>query len=440
MIDKYLFEKNNTIDIAYNNYRTQISIVLIVIITLSIHPNAHSNTSYYNQFEFMHFWRTQSEYLALSVLSEEFIRRGGKWIDTTSDDYDFMKRDALLRISAGFPPSAMFWLGGVDTKYLHSLQVVTPLNQFIDISAIKKQLPDFVIDIIDIDGQIVALPSSIHNVSFAWFNLSIYQKLGLTVPVTWEQVVQQAPIIAASGYYPLAIGNQDWLMTMWFANMVAGIGGKTLYHQIFVKNDMDALDNSKIREILTIMATLRHYLPAKTKNELWNDATRLVAEGKAAMHIMGDWAKTEFQQLGARMDKDIACTSVPDTHGIAIATVDLIVFPKLKNQQQQKWQKLFIDVMTDHNIQVNFAKYKGSIPALKHMNIALLDSCARISRISLLNPKTRLPSPRLTMSEELLAKLGMVLYGFVNTPDMTIDSVIKQLSDLKSFTIINTKQ
>lgn len=54
----------------------------------------------------------------------------------------------------------------------------------------------------------------------------------------------------------------------------------------------------------------------------WQESAELLYSGKAAMMIMGDWAKDERMQIGAVPGKDFLCVATPDSEGYFIYGID----------------------------------------------------------------------------------------------------------------------
>ncbi|MDP1270750.1 extracellular solute-binding protein, partial [Klebsiella pneumoniae] len=58
------------------------------------------------------------------------------------------------------------------------------------------------------------------------------------------------------------------------------------------------------------------YINEDHSSRNWQDATQLVAEGKAAMYVMGDWVKGYFvNDLKLKVNQDFGYVPVPNTEG-----------------------------------------------------------------------------------------------------------------------------
>lgn len=77
-------------------------------------------------------------------------------------------------------------------------------------------------------GVIYMIPPSFavcHNV---YVNTDLLNKLGLTYPETFDELVAQVPVIRAAGLYPISMGNKDpWVVNSWLlGTFIERIGGR----------------------------------------------------------------------------------------------------------------------------------------------------------------------------------------------------------------------
>ncbi|PHS71619.1 MAG: hypothetical protein COB23_01235 [Methylophaga sp.] len=377
--------------------------------------------------EIMHFWISKGEVDALNVIKQAYEARGGVWSETRSLDYQQMKRDAFVRIGQGFPPSAMLWLSGEDLQHLSALAITNNLDDIALRENWHDTIYEFALNTATVNEHIIAVPLSIHNENWSWYNVSIYQKLGLEIPKNWDQFLQQAPIIQDAGYIPLAISDQEWNSRLLFTTMMAGIAGHALYQQFYVDQDPSVLEHPKMRRLLTIISKLRQYAPQPRQARSWDEATNLVIEGKAAMQIMGDWAKGEFIHASKELGVDYICQPVPEADNEFIAAIDLLTFPRTHNPSVYAGQQLLLETILDKKVQVAYANKKGSIPIRKDIELTDLDACTQKNLANMSNIGHRLLSPRLTMSEQLRTQVQRIIGNFWQDKSITVEMVIDQL-------------
>ena len=410
--------------ITFSNTFSNISNILFCLFLLL------STTTYasdHKTLELQHFWISPGEKAALSLLEKAFSEQNGRLIDSSSPDYELMKRDFIRRISTGFPPSAL-WLGGEDLQSFHSLGLLLNL---MDISQ-TKNIYDFALEQVTINNSMVALPITIHNENWAWYNAEIYRKLGLSIPGNWDVFLQQAPIIQKAGYVPLAISEQSWNVRLLFTTMVAGVGGKELYNRLYVDEDLTVFAHPKIQRVLSILGQLRAFKPLPGQVKKWCEATHLLMDNQAAMQIMGDWVRGDLIASGIDFENKIICTPPPESENLFITAIDFIAFPKVQSKEEQAGQQLFVKTILDKDIQIAFSNLKGSTPVRNDIQADQLNNCAAKSLPHLTSKGRRLLSPRMTMNENLRSALQKTLAAFWNNNDMTVKQVTLQLKNLKN--------
>ena len=62
-----------------------------------------------------------------------------------------------------------------------------------------------------------------------------------------------------------------------------------------------------MRKVFETMGKLRQYVDAGSPNRKWNDTLALVETNKAALMIVGDWAKGDFAAANLKIDEDWGC-------------------------------------------------------------------------------------------------------------------------------------
>lgn len=374
------------------------------------------------RLDFAHFWISAGERASLDVIARQFRAYGGVWVESPSLDYEFMKRDSVMRYAAGFPPGAM-WAGAEDIAVMGSLGMIRPLDAMAAQDRWSSYLYDFIWPILRYKDEVLALPLTLHNENWAWYNAKLYRRLQLPLPRSWDQVLAQAPVFQRAGLMPLAISDQPWNVRLLFSTMMAGAAGPQLYRQLFVNEDPAVFDHPRVIRVLNLLGQLRAYRPAPATVKTWDAATALVVGDKAAMQVMGDWAKGEFKQVGVSAQLDYVCAPVPEADGVFVVALDMVGFPRQRESAQQAGQRLLAGLLLERDVQLEFARRKGSVPVRRDIGAAELDACASASLPHLTDAANRLTSPRTTMRESIRSALQAHLFDFWRQPDMTVDEL-----------------
>ena len=342
-----------------------------------------------------HYWISPGERAALDIFKQAFVEGKGAWSESVSDDYEFMKRDVVGRIAVGLAPSALWW-GAEDRGFTKLLDFLRPIDQIAP-AGWAQHLNATAMELIGAPGKARYLPITIHNENWSWYNARVYRKLGLPLPVTWAQFLRQAPVLAAEGIVPLAVSDQPWTVRLLWTTIVAGVAGRELYLQLLVNANTEALDDPRMQRALRTFLELRRWSSRPGTAPTWADATAQVREGRAAMQVMGDWARAEFPLVDVSAQSDYVCAPAPNAAGLFIAAVDMFAFPSASTNLAG--QALLARVVLRPDVQVRFANQKGATPVLRNLDAQQLHPCARQTYALLQSPNAVVQSHRATLFE-----------------------------------------
>ena len=266
--------------------------------------------------------------------------------------------------------------------------------------------------------------------NWMWVNPKVFKKAGAKIPTTWDEFFIAAEKIKKAGFIPLAHGGQTWQDATLFEIIVVGMAGADFYEKAFVKADTETLKSKKMEEVLTTFRKVRNYMDKGAPGRDWNLATGMVINDKAAMQIMGDWAKGEFINAGKKLGKDYACVSAPSTSGKFIYGIDS--FAMFAGRKDAGMEDFAVSVM-DEKFQQVFNKSKGSIPARSDVSIKDFDGCAQSSRKEFKTAEVKkglVPSMAHGMATKasLSGEFVDIISQFFNNPKMTAEKAAKKLA------------
>ena len=139
------------------------------------------------------------------------------------------------------------------------------------------------------NGKMFAVPFA--AVSHAvYYNKTIFQKEGLSVPQTWEDFLALCGTLSSKGYTPLANGVADeWDVLECFflgllPNYIGGADGRVQY-----ETGAKKLNDANFVAAFQAMADVAKYLPKGWEAVTYNDSAALFNTQQAAMFIDGSW-------------------------------------------------------------------------------------------------------------------------------------------------------
>ena len=379
--------------------------------------------------EVIHFWTSESEAHALLVLAGALEQRHGRWIDSPIVGSDAATSVALNRINGGDPPAAMLWELGNRVSALAAADMLNDMDSLAAEGRWSAVLPPLVLQHAMLGGHFMAVPVEIHGENWLWFNPQVLNEAHVQVPAHWSEFFAAGDKLLANGVVPLALGGQDWQEVILFNTVLIDVGGADLYRDFYVRHDENAARSAAMQRALEIFGRLRRYVDRGSPGRSWNQATQMVITGRAAMQIMGDWAKREFTRAGLTPGAGFGCALAPGSSHNYILAVDGFVFPKTANSRKRAAQDLLAGTVMDPSVQVAFNRAKGSVPVRRDVALSDLDACGQIGARVMADPASHLPNPALALDSYGEGAVGDVIARFWFTPTMSPSRAAALLAD-----------
>ncbi|WAA09282.1 ABC transporter substrate-binding protein [Fervidibacillus albus] len=266
------------------------------------------------------------------------------------------------RMQGNDPPSTFQVHGGEELNASWvAAGKMEPLNDLYEQEGWNDKFPQDLIDMVSVDGNIYSVPVNIHRSNVLWYNKKIFEENGLSAPTTFDEFFDVADQLKEKGITPLALGDKEpWTATHVFENILLAKLGPEDYGKLWT-GELSFTD-SKVVEAAEIFAKMLGYINDDHSSRNWQDASQLVANGEAAMNIMGDWAKGYFvNDLQLKVNEDFGYVPTPETDGYFMVVTDTFGLPKgVENPDDVK---KFLSVLGSVEGQDAFNPLKGSIPA-----------------------------------------------------------------------------
>ncbi|THF76087.1 ABC transporter substrate-binding protein [Cohnella fermenti] len=152
------------------------------------------------------------------------------------------------------------------------------------------------------DGKVYGIPWA-KNFLGVYYNKTLFEQQGLNVPTNWEELLEVADRLQSAGVTPFAFPAKDGSgMFTWYALVPSTVYAKDpdwdqkrYDNQVqFATSDSWKSTGEQLKLLLD-----KGYL-GKNINGLGNDsANALIADGKAAMIVNGNWAIGDYEKLAS---------------------------------------------------------------------------------------------------------------------------------------------
>lgn len=341
-----------------------LALSLVMLIGFASVTTAQSGVS--GDLEIFSWWTGGGEAAGLEALITKFkeLNPDVNIINSAVAGGSGVNAKAVLttRMLGGDPPDTFQVHAGAE---LNSLWVkagrMETLNDIYEANGWMDQFPEGLLKLIsDEAGNIYSVPVNIHRSNVLWFVPSKLTEWGVTVPATLDEFINTTcPALQAAGVVPLAIG-ENWTQSHLWESVALATLGVDGYNGLW-----NGTTNWTSPEGLAVWETYGKLLDCANEDMngiSWQDASKMVVDGKAAFNIMGDWAAGYFiADLGLKPNEDFGWAASPGTEGVFMMLSDTFGLPK--GAPHPEAARAWLNFIGSAEAQDIFNPLKGSLPA-----------------------------------------------------------------------------
>lgn len=201
-----------------------------------------------------------------------------------------------LRVALGSPnaPDVFFnWGGGNLAEYVEADRVADLTEMLESNPDLKASFIPSVLEAAKIDGKYYGIPMRGMQPVVLFYNKAVFEKAGAEPPETWNDLLKLVDTFKSEGVQPIALaGSQSWTELMWAEYLLDRIGGPEVFQNIR-EGKPDAWRQPAVLEAMTKIKELvdRGAFGDNFASVGYDvgGASTILAQGKAAMHLMGSW-------------------------------------------------------------------------------------------------------------------------------------------------------
>ena len=404
---------------------TFISSVFLAIFLLFF-ANAHAQT-----VQVLHWWTSTSEEKAIAVLSGRLAQENIVWKNAVIPSGSGIGAGIVLksRLLAGDAPE-IAQLNGVMISEWAELGLLQELDGVASNAKWEKLLYPTVWHLIQPNGHPVAVPLGIHRINTLFFNRKIFARFNVAAPATWDEFELVAQKLQRAGITPLAQSSESWQLATLFETILLSESDANFYRDAFVNKNSQAFLDARFGRALSRFRSLKKYMPFPLNERSWIASARMLADGDAAMLVMGDWAKAELNSWGLATDVGFSCAAVPNTANYHLYDIDTLVMLN-KGAAARMAQEKIAQIAVSPVMQAEYNQIKGSIPVLRNPDLSKLDSCAQASwKIFSRGTAAQVPSLAHRMATDEISKEAIVaeLIRFFSNDNVAVSDAQRRLA------------
>jgi glucose/mannose transport system substrate-binding protein len=407
----------------------KLSLATVMVATL-----LGGTSAYAYDLNVVHWWTSPGESKAVNVFATEFDNDGqDKWVDGAIADGATARAAIMQRVLGGDPPGAAQFNPGREYEEL------IKNNLLLDLADVAKEgnwdqviRPKGIAEACHQGDHWWCVPVNIHSWNWAWVSIPAFKKAGLEEPKTWEEFLADAPKLKAAGIIPFAVGGDGggWQINGAFGVIQTAELGLADREKLLKDHDMDVAMGPKMTKALTEFKALKQWTDDGYAARNWNDTTALVEQNKAALQIMGDWARGEFGAAGLKPGVDYDCLALPTSSPTVSTDGDVFVFPKQSDPNAEAAQKRLAALMISPRVQALFNNAKGSMPVRDDVDMSLADPCMLRGLSIIKDPANIQVAAQRWLTEDTNNQLNALMTQFFSDDSMTVEEAQQKYADI----------
>lgn len=187
-------------------------------------------------------------------------------------------------------PDIFFEWAGARLQQRYDGGYTADVSSYVDGGVLSGIWADSAFSSGTIDGQKLLVPHKADVTNVLYYNVDIFDEVGITPPTTWDEFLATCDALNAAGYMPLATGNKDlWAAGNWLGHLTSRIVGEDVYDSA-LKLESSFDDPAWVEAFGYIEEMVDRDCVNESANAINdNEGAQLFFQGEAAMHPIGSW-------------------------------------------------------------------------------------------------------------------------------------------------------
>ena len=277
------------------------------------------------------------------------------------------------RMEAGNPPGT-FQVHAGNGSLLSWIQAgdMAPLNSLYKQEGWYNVFPQSLLNMLTVNGNIYAVPVDMQRANVLWYNPQLFTKYNLTPPTTFQQFFADAKVFQSHGVTPLALANHgNWESTLLYSDVLLGTVGPVQYQNLLTGKA--SWNSPGVVTASNNFLKMMTYTNSDYSALHWQQADQMVAQGQAAMNVMGDWAQGYFTtDLHLTPGTGFGWAATPGSQGTFSMVSDVFGLPSKVTNTAPTLD--FLKVLGSEQGQDTFNPLKGTFSPRLDANTSLYDA------------------------------------------------------------------
>ncbi|KGT01239.1 ABC transporter substrate-binding protein [Burkholderia pseudomallei] len=197
-----------------------------------------------------------------------------------------------------------------------------------------------------------------------YYRKDIFSKFGIEPPNTWQELLDACAKLKANGVAPFVIGTKEpWPNLAWFDYLNLRVNGFA-FHMALTGGKVSFKD-PRVRAVFDRWDQLTKpgYFMTNHASYTWQEAAALLAKGKGAMYLMGNFVVAPMKQAGLDAEKlgfmpfPIIDPSIPRAEEAPIESIHIPTNAKNKADARR-----FLAYMARADVQAKYGERTEELP------------------------------------------------------------------------------
>ncbi|HET9660996.1 MAG TPA: extracellular solute-binding protein [Thermomicrobiales bacterium] len=239
-----------------------------------------------------HISTIESEKAAFQKLADDYVAANPNVeIEITVLENEAFKQKIATAMQSGEPPDIFqSWGGGVLFEYADA-GLVKDISSDLAVDGWGESFLPAALGLFTRDGATYGAPWRIGMVCF-WYNKDLFTQAGIEAPpTTWDELLTTAQTLKDAGITPITVGEGDkWPGHFYWVYLAIRTGGKAAFDAAYTGTG--SFTDPPFVEAGTLLKELVDAEPFQDGflGATYNEAAAVIANGEAAMELMGQWA------------------------------------------------------------------------------------------------------------------------------------------------------
>lgn len=270
---------------------TRLHRVLVALLAPLLTFGAVAGVVAQDEVSISHYFSASLNQETLGPIFASFLEETGITVVDSPVGHEDFKTEILAGFATGVLPDVFSYWAGARVQFAVDAGALQPIGDMWDAAGLDDVVPAGVADAATLyNGERYFVPFNIHYAAF-FYNPKVWAEAGIEVPDSWDGLMDAFAEFEMQGIDPIALGSGPrWPAQFWFDYLLLRTAGPD-YRNALMAGDA-SYEDAEVARALEIWKELidAGYFVDDANAYGYEDATDMVANGEAAVTLMGTWA------------------------------------------------------------------------------------------------------------------------------------------------------